>query len=138
MKKPVMAIDMRRTATVLDFAVAIVSRRARNFWLRASYLSSPSCDLEWTMRAIRVSLFVGMEGERQIGGSGAENFRFGIRVMSALAMSCELHESCTKQIYDIVFSSRTICYVFADSIWRLSRMKEVSVATLAFRFSHRD
>jgi hypothetical protein len=29
MKKPVMAIDMRRTATVLDFAVVIVSTQSQ-------------------------------------------------------------------------------------------------------------
>jgi hypothetical protein len=34
MKKPVMAIDMRRTATVLDFAAAIVSRLSRDIRLR--------------------------------------------------------------------------------------------------------
>jgi hypothetical protein len=50
MKKPVRAIDMRRTATVLDFAVAIVSTLSRNTEKRSPYLSSPSCDLEWTMR----------------------------------------------------------------------------------------
>ena len=52
MKKPVMAIDMRRTATVLDFAVLMVSRPLRILWLRRTYLSSPSCDLEWTMRLL--------------------------------------------------------------------------------------
>jgi hypothetical protein len=55
MKKPVMAIDMRRTATVLDFAVVIVSKPSHDLWLCRAYLSSPSCDLEWTMRSIRVS-----------------------------------------------------------------------------------
>jgi hypothetical protein len=58
MKKPVMAIDMRRTATVLDFAIVAVSKRLCGVWLRRTYLSSPSCDLEWTMRAIRVSTLV--------------------------------------------------------------------------------
>jgi hypothetical protein len=58
MKKPVMAIDMRRTATVLDFAVVVVSKGLCGFWLRRAYLSSPSCDLEWTMRAVRVSSLV--------------------------------------------------------------------------------
>ena len=56
MKKPVMAIDMRRTATVLDFAVLMVSRPLRILWLRRTYLSSPSCDLEWTMRRLRSRL----------------------------------------------------------------------------------
>jgi hypothetical protein len=50
MKKPVRAIDMRRTATVLDFAVAVVSRLSYPLRLQFPYLSSPSCDLEWTMR----------------------------------------------------------------------------------------
>jgi hypothetical protein len=50
MKKPVRAIDMRRTATVLDFAVAVVSRLSYTLRLQTPYLSSPSCDLEWTMR----------------------------------------------------------------------------------------
>ena len=55
MKKPVIAIDKRRTATVLDFAIGvIVSRYSCGDWLRWTYLSSPSCDLEWTMRSIRV------------------------------------------------------------------------------------
>jgi hypothetical protein len=55
MKKPVMAIDMRRTATVLDFAVVIVSTQSQGIQLRRTYLSSPSCDLEWAMRSIGVS-----------------------------------------------------------------------------------
>jgi hypothetical protein len=50
MKKPVRAIDMRRTATVLDFAVVFVSMLSHSIGLRFPYLSSPSCDLEWTMR----------------------------------------------------------------------------------------
>jgi len=58
MKKPVMAIDMRRTATVLDFAVVAVSKGLCGFWLHGAYLSSPSCDLEWAMRSIRVSSLV--------------------------------------------------------------------------------
>lgn len=52
MKKPVMAIDMRRTATVLDFAVVVISTRVHSDLLRQTYLSSPSCDLEWTMRLL--------------------------------------------------------------------------------------
>ena len=52
MKKPVMAIDMRRTATVLDFAVAVISTQSHGNFLRQTYLSSPSCDLEWTMRLL--------------------------------------------------------------------------------------
>jgi hypothetical protein len=50
MKKPVKAIDMRRTATVLDFAVGTVSSLSHITGMRLPYLSSPSCDLEWTMR----------------------------------------------------------------------------------------
>jgi hypothetical protein len=88
MKKPVMAIDMRRTATVLDFAVIVVSMRSRDPWQSRTYLSSPSCDLEWTMRSIRVSLCFGsMEGERQAAGSGAENFRFGMFVRPSTSRS---------------------------------------------------
>jgi hypothetical protein len=41
---------MRRTATVLDFAVVFVSMLSHSIGLRFPYLSSPSCDLEWTMR----------------------------------------------------------------------------------------
>jgi hypothetical protein len=50
MKKPVRAIDMRRTATVLDLACGTVSRVSHRTVVRSAYLSSPSCDLEWTMR----------------------------------------------------------------------------------------
>lgn len=61
MKKPVMAIDMRRTAMVLDFAVVAISKYSRGIWLRRTYLSSPSCDLEWTMRLLgsRLRWYVG-------------------------------------------------------------------------------
>lgn len=108
MKKPVMAIDMRRTATVLDFAVVIVNKPSRGIWLCGAYLSSPSCDLEWTMRSIRVSLCVGsMEGERLAGGSGAENFRFGMLVRCSTSRSRpRTILNCTIQMYDILFLKR--------------------------------
>ena len=50
MKKPVMAIDMRRTATVLDFAIPMVSIALWHARMYASYLSWPLCDVLWTMR----------------------------------------------------------------------------------------
>jgi hypothetical protein len=57
MKKPVRAIDMRRTATVLDFAVVAISETlSRAIELRWTYLSSPSCDLGWTMQRLGVAL----------------------------------------------------------------------------------
>jgi hypothetical protein len=43
MKKPVRAIDMRRTATVLDFAVKQFSRASHVNWDVRPYLSSPFC-----------------------------------------------------------------------------------------------
>jgi hypothetical protein len=43
MKKPVRAIDMRRTAMVLDFAVGGFSLGSRFSWKSRLYLSSPFC-----------------------------------------------------------------------------------------------
>jgi hypothetical protein len=70
MKKPVRAIDMRRTATVLDFAVRGISGLvARVVWKVLSYLSSPFCVI-WIDDATP-------ENGLDFSGCGRTDVRFG-------------------------------------------------------------
>ena len=72
MKKPVRAIDMRRTATVLDFAVKQFSRASHVNWDVRPYLSSPFCVM-WIDDATPengdlVVVVVGLGGRQAVGG----------------------------------------------------------------------
>jgi hypothetical protein len=70
MKKPVRAIDMRRTATVLDFAVRGISGHvARVVSKVLSYLSSPFCVI-WIDDATP-------ENGLDFSGCGRTDVRFG-------------------------------------------------------------
>jgi hypothetical protein len=106
MKKPVMAIDMRRTATVLDFAVVIVSKPSHDLWLCRAYLSSPSCDLEWTMRSTGVYCLLVWRVSVWLRGSGAENFRFGMHGQCRLLRP---YEACVGIYITHVFLKSTMC-----------------------------
>ena len=84
MKKPVRAIDMRRTATVLDFAVREFSSLLLFDCAHWPYLSSPLCGCELTMRQRRPDLDSG--GRGRVGGRQAAG---GVADISALGMDID-------------------------------------------------
>ena len=103
MKKPVRAIDMRRTATVLDFAVKQFSRASHVNWDVRPYLSSPFCVM-WIDDATPengdlVVVVVGLGGRQAVGGvCGHVRFGNGCGSIGRSSTSCFLSTTCLASI----------------------------------------